>query len=539
MAGACLSGGFSNRADLPLGVAPLDSMSPGNGIGDPRLQQLVDGVVRLAAGELDARIEPSEHGDEIDAVITGVNLLAEELHHIYSDLEERVADRTAMLRRTQVELEQMAKTDALTGLANRTLLRERIQEAILASASAGKAPAVLVLDLDAFKAINDTLGHGAGDAVLVEVASRLRSAVRATDTVARLGGDEFAVLITEATDEEILQIARRTSEHLQESVRIGAETVWAMASIGVCIGTPGYPAEALMRDADIAMYQAKARGRNNVQLFHPDMLDAVRERSRITTELRNAVAGGELELRYQPVVELASGRVTGIEALLRWHHPVRGIIMPDSFIGIAEETGLILELGQWVLHEGVAQMERWNETAPDLTGFRLHINLSAAELLRSDLLEDIRDTLGRHRVDPRRLVLEITETVLMSRGTAEEQVLGRLRDLGVGLQIDDFGTGYSSISYLRALPADTVKVDHSLIRDMGSDPQQYKFVAAILQLIYSAGLMAIVEGIETAEQAEQLKAMGCLYGQGYYYGHPVPAAKVMDQLRGLARRRYS
>lgn len=525
------------QADCPSRIALLDDLSSGKTAEDPRLQQLVEIIVRLAAGDLDTRMEISEHRDDIDAVITGVNLLADELDHTYSDLERRVADRTAMLRRTQAELEQMIKTDALTGLANRTLLNERIQEAIRASADSGKAPAVLVLDLDSFKAINDTLGHSAGDAVLVEVAKRLRSAVRAADTVARLGGDEFAIVITEATEEEILQIAHRASEQLQDSVRVGTETVWAMASIGVCIGAPGYPAEALLRDADIAMYQAKEQGRNNVQLFHPDMLDAVRERSRITAELRSAVADGELALRYQPVVELASGRVIGIEALLRWHHPVRGIIMPDSFIHIAEETGLILELGRWVLHEGVAQMRRWGETAPDLTDFRLHINLSAAELLRGDLLEDIRETLERHHVAPQRLVLEITETVLMSRDAAEEQVFSGLRDMGVGLQIDDFGTGYSSISYLRTLAADTVKVDQSLIQDIDSDPQQQKFVAAILQLISSAGLNAIVEGIETAEQAIQLQAMGCLYGQGYFYGHPLPPAEVMDRLRSLAQRR--
>lgn len=506
-------------------------MSSGKGVEDPRVQQLVEGIVRLAAGELDARMEPSDNRDDIDAVITGVNLLAEELDHIYADLEQRVADRTAMLRRTQAELEQMAKTDALTGLANRILLNERIQEALLASADTGIAPAVLVLDLDSFKAINDTLGHGAGDDVLVAVAKRLLSVVRATDTVARLGGDEFAVVITGATKEEILQIAHRASEQLQDSVRVGTDTVWAMASIGVCISTPGDPAEALLRDADIAMYQAKAKGRNNVQLFHPDMLVAVQERSRITAELRSAIPGGELALRYQPVVELASRRVIGFEALVRWHHPVRGMIMPDSFIRIAEETGLILKLGSWVLHEGIAQMRRWSETAPDLTDFRLHINLSAVELLRSDLLDDITDTLDRHQVAPQRLVLEITETVLMSRGTAEEQVLCGLRDLGVGLQIDDFGTGYSSISYLRSLPADTVKVDQSLIQDIGSDPQQQKFVAAILQLISSAGLKAIVEGIETSEQAVQLQAMGCLYGQGYYYGYPLPPAQVLEQLR--------
>ncbi|MDQ0029355.1 putative bifunctional diguanylate cyclase/phosphodiesterase [Arthrobacter bambusae] len=504
-------------------------------VEDARLQLLVDGVVRLAAGDLDARIEPSAERDEIDAVITGVNLLAEELGHIHADLEQRVATRTAMLRQTQVELERMAKTDALTGLPNRTLLTERIQEAVLSSADGGKGPAVLLLDLDSFKAINDILGHNAGDAALVEVAKRLRSAVRASDTVARLGGDEFAILIDSATEDEVLHIAHRASESLQESVRIGAETVWAMASIGVCIGKPGYPAEALLRDADIAMYRAKARGRNNVQIFHPDMLDAVQERSRITAELRTAVAGGELALLYQPVVELASGGVIGMEALLRWHHPVRGTIMPGSFIGIAEETGLIFELGRWVLHEGLAQMRRWRQTDPDLADFRLHINLSAAELLRPDLLDDIRDTLARNGVDPRHLVLEITETVLMSRGTGEEQVLSRLRELGVGLQIDDFGTGFSSISYLTALPADTVKVDQSLIRDLESNPRQQKFVSAILQLIFAAGLNATVEGIETAEQAAQLTSMGCLYGQGYFYGRPLPAAQLAGQLRRAAR----
>ncbi|ASD22857.1 diguanylate phosphodiesterase [Cryobacterium sp. LW097] len=509
-------------------------MSSGVDADDPRLQQLVEGVVRLAAGDLDARIEPSDLRDDIDAVITGVNLLAEELSYIYSNLEQQVSDRTAMLQQTQAELEQMAKTDDLTGLANRTLLNEQINEAILASTDSGKPPAVLVLDVDSFKAVNDALGHGAGDAVLIEVARRLKCAVRAVDTVARLGGDEFAILIIEATEEEVLNIAHRASALLQDSVQVGTETVWAMASIGVRIGTPGHPAESLIRDADIAMYQAKAHGRNNIQLFHPDMLDSVRERSRITAELRNAVAGGELALRYQPVVELASGTVIGFEALLRWHHPVRGLIMPDSFIPIAEETGLILELGRWVLHEGVAQLRRWSETEPELTDFCLHINLSAAELLRGDLLEDVRETLARNHVAPPRLVLEITETVLMSKGTAEEQVLGELRDLGVGLQIDDFGTGYSSISYLRTLPADTVKVDRSLIQDMASDPQQQKFVAAILQLIYSAGLKAIVEGIETAEQAILLQTMGCLYGQGYFYDRPLPPEMVLGRLRSLA-----
>lgn len=507
------------------------------GVDDPRLEQLVDGIVRLAAGELAARIEPSELGDAIDAVITGINLLAEELGHIHAELEDRVAARTAMLRRTQVKLELMAKTDALTGLANRHLLSERIHEAIVGADDGVSVPAVLVLDLDTFKAINDALGHSAGDAVLTEVASRLNSVVRISDTVSRLGGDEFAVLIKAASEEEVLHIAHRARDALRESIRIGAETVWTSASIGVCVFRPGNSPEELIRNADIAMYQAKAAGRNKVMLFHPDMLNAVQERSRITAELRSAAAGGELALLYQPVIELATGKVAGVEALVRWHHPVHGTIMPDRFIGIAEETGLILELGRWVLNEGIAQLGRWRDAAPDLPDFGVHINLSAAELLRSDLVDDVRETLAKYSLDPSRLVLEITETVLMSRGAGEEQVLDRLRALGVGLQIDDFGTGYSSISYLRSLPADTVKVDQSLIKNLESDPQQQKFVAAVLQLISSVELKAIVEGIETAGQAAQLQAMGCLYGQGYYFGRPMAADQILDLLRGPGLRR--
>ncbi|XTR53360.1 putative bifunctional diguanylate cyclase/phosphodiesterase [Pseudarthrobacter sp. So.54] len=260
------------------------------------------------------------------------------------------------------------------------------------------------------------------------------------------------------------------------------------------------------------------------------MLNAVQERARITGELRKAASSGQLALHYQPVVELASGKIAGVEALVRWHHPVHGTLMPDSFIGIAEETGLILELGRWVLHEGIAQLGQWKQEAPQLTDFRLHINLSAAELLRNDLLADVNKTLTKNDIDPSRLVLEITESVLMSRKTGEQQVLEKLRALGVGLQIDDFGTGYSSISYLREIPAETVKVDHSLIKNLETDPRQQKFVSAILQLISAAELEAIVEGIETAEQAARLQAMGCLYGQGYYFGRPAPAAAILDRI---------
>lgn len=500
-------------------------------VEDPRLQQLVDGIVKLAAGDLSARIQPSEKRDDIDAVITGVNLLAEELHYIYSDLEQRVEERTAALIEAQSKLERMAMTDALTGLANRSTLRDRTQEALAAAEGGKRAPAVLMLDLDSFKPINDSLGHSAGDEVLVEVGRRLSSAVRDTDTVARLGGDEFAILIPDATESDVMAIADRALRALQSSITVGTVSVWAMASIGVSIGAEGTSAPALLRDADVAMYEAKSRGRNNVQIFHPSMLHATQQRSRTAAELRNAIENGELELYYQPVVELATSRIIGIEALVRWLHPIRGMIMPESFIPVAEETGLIVDLGRWVLQEALQQLKSWNDVVHLPSQLKLHLNLSAAELLRNDLLEDIAGSLERHGIDPGRLVFEITETVLMTRETEEAQVLGKLRGLGVGLQIDDFGTGYSSISYLRSLPADTVKVDQSLIEGIDNDAGQQTFVAAVLQLIESAGLQAIVEGIETAEQVAQLRRLGCRFGQGYYFGRPVPAEETVALLK--------
>lgn len=495
---------------------------------DPRLQQLVEGVVKLASGDLSARIPPSEARDEIDAVITGVNLLAEELHYIYSDLEQRVAERTAELIQAQAELRRMAMTDALTGLANRSRLRERIIEALDTVQHGGRPPALMMLDLDSFKTINDNLGHGAGDEVLVEVAGRLRASVRETDTVARLGGDEFAILVPNANEDDVRAIAHRVLRSLQRSITVGSASVWAMGSIGVSIGSEGDTAATLQRDADVAMYVAKSRGRNNVQLFVPSMLEATQERSRTAAELRSGLETGQLSLYYQPVIALATGRIIGLEALVRWRHPERGMVLPDTFIPLAEETGLIVDIGRWALAEALPQLKAWNAVVPGMQDVKLHVNLSAAELLRKDLLDDVAGTLTRCGIAPAQLVFEITETVLMTRETEEAQVLAKLSGLGVGLQIDDFGTGYSSISYLRSLPADTVKVDQSLIKGIDADQGQRDFVAAVLQLIRSAGLQAIVEGIETSGEAARLRELGCVYGQGFHFSRPVPADAVVS-----------
>lgn len=489
---------------------------------DKRLDELVDLIVQLAAGDLSARLEPSPARDAVDAVITGINLLADELDTIYQTLEQRVAERTFQLDQARVELERLALNDGLTGLANRTLLGDRIGQASARAERGARPPCVMLLDLDEFKTINDGLGHSAGDQILIEVARRLTTVVRSTDTVARLGGDEFAILMPEATEDDALRIADRALKALQTPITIGDRAVWAGASIGLCFGLRGQTADLLLRDADTAMYAAKAKGRGNVQVFKPEMHHAARERLQIASELGAAAGLGQLRLYYQPIVELASGLIVGAEALVRWVHPERGVLVPAEFLTVAEDSGHIIELGHWVVQAAIAQLRIWSDLAPD-SAFQLHINLSPVELRWPGLADFVRTMLQNYSVNPKSLALEISETGLMTGDVVGLETLLALKKMGVGIEIDDFGTGYSSISYLRRLPIDTVKVDQSLIKDIGTDAQQTTFVAAILNLIESVGLRTIVEGIETSTQMEQLMRLRCLYGQGYLFSEPVPA----------------
>ncbi len=493
-------------------------------LDDNRLEQLVDLIVRLAAGDLSARLEPSEAADSVDAVITGINLLADELDHIYRTLEDRVAERTFALDQARVELERLALYDSLTGLANRTLLGDRIRQATARADRGARPPSVLVLDLDEFKRINDGLGHSAGDQILVEVARRLTSVVREADTVARLGGDEFAILMPDATEDDALRVAERALNELQSPLTVGDRAVWAGASIGLCFGLRGQSADNLLRDADTAMYAAKANGRGNIQVFRPKMHHAARERLQVASELGPAIVNRELELHYQPIVELESGRIIGAEALVRWAHPERGLLLPVEFMTVAEDSGHIIELGHWVVRAGIAQLHNWSEQFSQ--PFQLHVNLSPVEVRWPGVSRFIRETLQECAVIPDRLALEISETGLMTGDVAGLEALMELRDLGVGIEIDDFGTGYSSISYLRRLPIDTVKVDQSLIREIATDRKQVAFVGAILRLIESVGLRSIVEGIETVDQMDQLRRLGCLYGQGHFFSKAVPAAEL-------------
>ncbi|MDI3239983.1 EAL domain-containing protein [Arthrobacter sp. AL08] len=493
---------------------------------DWRLEQLVAGIVVLSSGDLSNRLETSPARDGIDAVTTGINLLAEELQSMYDSLEVRVAERTALLEDAKADLRRVINTDELTGLASRSLLRETISRSALAAGESCRPPALILVDLDAFRLVNDSLGNAAGDSVLVEIARRLRSAADGQHLVARLSGDEFAVLVRDCDPESVLQLAARLVTATEAAIPAGGITVNVTTGTGVRFGESGLRADELIRDANIALHEAKKLGRNKLQVFSPAMHETAKARVHLVTEVRTAIAAGEFELHYQPIVDLRTGGVAGAEALIRWRHPSRGLLAPASFLASAEESGLTVEIGRWVLDQAIAQAGRWR-TAPGLPeDFRIHVNLSAVELHHSDLAGYVQGLLAKYGVVPEHLAIEITETAIMSGGPEVSRTMEALTGLGIPLEIDDFGTGYSSISYLRTLPALHAKIDKSLIDGLVQDSQQEEFVAAILQLIHSAGLGAVAEGIEHREQAEKLKEMKCEFGQGYFFSRPLAVADM-------------
>lgn len=495
----------------------------------------MDGIVILSSGDLSNRLQVSAARDGIDAVTTGINLLAEELQNMYENLEVRVAERTALLEAAKAELRRVIDTDELTGLASRSLLREKVVDAV-AAAEGGRQPALILLDLDSFRLINDSLGHAAGDAVLREAALRLQTAAgagagaEAQHVIARLSGDEFAVLVVDHEPDAVLQLASRLNEALKDRILVGGIALSVTAAGGVRYGEPGLRGDELIRDANIALHEAKKRGRDNILVFSNAMHEAAKQRVHLVAELRTALASDQLELEYQPIVDLRTGRIAGAEALIRWHHPALGLLAPDAFLTAADEGGLTVEIGHWVLRNAIAQTGRW-KSAPGLPqDFSTHINLAPADLHHLDLAPYIQGLLLQHQVAPHQIAIEITETAIMRGGPEVAATMRSLNELGVPIEIDDFGTGYSSISYLRDLPASQAKIDKSLLDDLATDSQQEQFVAAILQLIHSAGLGAVAEGIEQREQAEKLQQLNCEFAQGYYFSRPLPVPAMTDLL---------
>jgi diguanylate cyclase (GGDEF)-like protein/PAS domain S-box-containing protein len=427
----------------------------------------------------------------------------------------------------EAALSHNALHDPLTGLPNRSLLLDRIEVALARSARAGKSVAVLFLDLDRFKLINDSRGHAAGDVVLQAVADRLRAAVRPTDTVGRLGGDEFVVVCEDAVAVwEATVLGDRLIRTLEEPFQVEGGEVFVTVSVGIAIAEQSVSPDELLRDADVAMYQAKQRGRARCEFFDEAMRTEAARRLETATALHRSLERNEIETHYQPMIDLATGAIIGVEALVRWNHPERGLIPPGMFIPLAEEQGLIVPIGATVLDDACSQWARWRSELPDREPLVLNVNISARQLHSPEFVESIRAVLLAYGVDPGALCLELTESVLIDDVEAQRHTLAGLRDLGVGLSIDDFGTGYSSLTYLKRFPVNGIKIDQSFVAGLGRDSYDSAIIESVIGLAHAVGLHVTAEGVETIDQLLRLRALGCDFAQGYYFARPQPAADL-------------
>ncbi|MDP2833561.1 MAG: EAL domain-containing protein [Pseudomonadota bacterium] len=418
-----------------------------------------------------------------------------------------------------------------TALPNRVLLQDRLIQTMARAERAGSRLALLYIDLDRFKLVNDSLGHPVGDALLQEVAHRLQATVRVSDTVSRQGGDEFLVLLDEIESaDDAARVAQKMLDLLAQPCWVAGHELTVTPSIGISL----YPDDStdmitLIKSADIAMYQVKEGGRNAYQFYTGDMNERASERLALEHDLRRALERGEMLLHYQLQIELASGRIVGLEALLRWRHPVLGLVPPERFIAIAEDSGLIVPIGEGVLHEACRQSLAWQ--AAGLPAIVIAVNLSAVQFRRAGLEDSLRDILTATGLSPHLLELELTESVVMNQADATVAILTRLHDLGVRLSIDDFGTGYSSLAYLKRFPIEKLKVDQSFIRDLAHDANDAAIVRSIVGLAHSLGIGVIAEGVETREQLDFLRHLGCEEAQGNYFCRPLPPAEIEPMLR--------
>jgi diguanylate cyclase (GGDEF)-like protein len=514
------TGRGARTLDLPFGNDRLQRYLEGRGVTHAMVAPLpgeerIIGTIMLANRFGVVRSFNDDDLKLLDTLATNASVALQ-----YDRLEQAVLQLSVL----QEQLHHQAYHDPLTGLANRALFTDQIREALAAE----EAIAVMFIDLDDFKTVNDSLGHAAGDELLTSVASRLQACLRPEDVTARFGGDEFAVMVKEPKDTEAaaVAVARRIMHAFSEPVSVGTESVSVYVSAGIAV-SPGseMSAEELIRNADVAMYVAKESGKGRFSVFHPSMGTAVLERHGLKEELRLAIEREQLRLYFQPIVDLDTGLTVATEALVRWEHPRRGLVAPSEFVPLAEETGLILSLGQWVLEEACQQARDWEDDHE--SEIAVHVNLSAVELRDRNLTERVRATLDRTGLDPRRLVFEITETLLLDDADTVRNTLAELRDIGVRFALDDFGTGYSSLSYLHTLPLDMLKVAKSFVDGLGRGGREASFVRMIIELARTLGMSVIAEGIETAEQANALAALRCEYGQGFHLGRPSPVRQAL------------
>src|SRR5688572_14671014 len=437
-------------------------------------------------------------------------------------------------RQTQEHLLYSTLHDARTGLPNRSLFTERLRHAMRRAA---RHPddlfAVLFLDLDRFKDVNDNLGHFAGDELLRAVARRLEACIRPEDTVARLSGDEFAILLESITEtSDAGRVAERIEEALSFSINLAGAEVTTSASLGIVTSSMMHDQpEQLLRSADMAMYRAKAAGRARYEMFDRAMHTDALERLQLETDLRRAVELGEFTLHYQPLVSLRSGRITGLEALVRWKHPDRGLVHPADFIPVAEETGLIVPIGRWVMLEACRQIREWQKSHPRSEALTIGVNLSVKQFSQPDLIDMLTQVIETTGVDPSSLRLEITESAIIDKGKFATSILSQIRELGPQVYLDDFGTGYSSLSYLHGLPIDAIKIDRAFVSSMDTDDKNLRLVRTILTLAEIVGVRAEAEGISTAEQLRELRALNCAQGQGYLFSAPITGDAVEEVLK--------
>ncbi len=439
------------------------------------------------------------------------------------DLEHVIAARTKGLEAANHQLQQLATHDVLTGLPNRVILHDRLEQAIAHATREQHEFAVLLLDLDRFKVINDSLGHRAGDELLNEVAQRLKGAVRSMDTLVRLGGDEFVIVMASIqTRDQVLAMATRAIEVLKPPIRLQGVDVRTSASIGIAFYPgDGVTVEMLLAHADAAMYSAKQSAHGTYQCFATSTSTSTRDRVKFESELHAALAAGQFELHYQPKVDTASGRVHSAEALIRWRHPERGLLLPADFIPIAEECGLLDSIGEWVLREACRQAKLWQRHAD--RPLRIAVNLSPSQFRLGSLLETVRSALMAAELEPRFLEVELTETAVMSNAEQSIYILESLSRLGVLVSVDDFGTGYSSMSYLRRFPIDKLKIDRTFVKEMTSRPEDASIVRAMVSLAHSLNLKVVAEGVETEEQVAMLQQLGCDQYQGFHFSAALPA----------------
>jgi diguanylate cyclase (GGDEF)-like protein len=475
-------------------------------------------MAAMARGQVISSILKTADGREV--LVTNSPMSAGGRVSTHKDITEQ--------RRAEAKIAYMAHHDALTDLPNRLQLYEQLRR-LLARPNRGEHVAVFCLDLDRFKDVNDAHGHPVGDLLLKAVADRLRQCIRDTDMVARLGGDEFAIMQAGASQPtDATSLASRLIEVIGAPYGLSGDQVKVELSIGIALAPgDGLDPDQLLKNADMALYRAKSDGHGLYRFFEPGMDARMQARRTLEIDLRKAITNGEFELFYQPLVDMQTEYVTGFEALIRWHHPERGMIAPLDFIPVAEETGLIVPIGDWVLRQACAEAATWPNDV------KIAVNLSPIQFKNKDLLSSVISALAASGLSPKRLELEITESVLLQEGDATLAILHELRELGVRISMDDFGTGYSSLSYLRKFPFDKIKIDRSFIVDMSDHDDCLAIVRAVIAMGSGLGIATTAEGVETAEQFKQLKLEGCTEVQGYLFSPPRPAAEVKGLLASI------